>query len=55
MRPKFRDIVLKLVGNKEELLIIPQRDLDLNPQAGKLGAHLEAGRVLYKDLQNTYK
>lgn len=55
LRPTFRAMVLHLVGGREQVFEIPRRDLDTHPSAGTLGAELEAGLMMYKDLQETYR
>ena len=54
-RPTFRRTVLDLVGEKRQVLEIPDPDLRSHPQAGTLGAHLESGALMYRDLQNSYR
>ena len=53
-RPGFNDIMLVLLQNDQSLLNIPEEDLSSHPQAGVLGASLEAGENVYKTLQNMY-
>ncbi len=53
VRPNFRDIILDLI-EKEEVLKIPQSDLQTHPQSGSLGAPLKAGEGMYKDIQTHY-
>ena len=43
-----------LLQNDQSLLNIPEEDLLSHPQAGVLGANLEAGENMYKTLQNMY-
>lgn len=40
---------------KDDQMEIPLEDLSTHPQAGALGATLEAGERMYIDLQNFYK
>lgn len=54
LRPKFRDVVQKLMGNRSRVLDIPQLDLETHSEAGRLGAELDAGLMMYKDLQDSY-
>ena len=51
-RPIFRDIVNILV--QDRVLSIPLRELSTHPQAGILGAPLEAGANLYKAIYNSH-
>lgn len=51
-RPTFSEILTGLL--KDEVLSIPAEDQTTHPQASLLGASLEAGLEMYKDLQNTY-
>ena len=53
-RPNFRELVLALTGDKSEVLLIPQGDGDTHSLARVLGSQLEAGKNMYKDLQNKY-
>ena len=53
-RPNFRELVLALTGEKGQVLLIPQPDGDSHPLARVLGAPFEAGKNMYKDLQNKY-
>ena len=54
LRPKFSDLALILVGDRKEVLAVPQEDLATHPLAGVLGAALDAGEGMYLDLQNRY-
>ena len=53
-RPQFRDIHLSLSQNDEHVLKIPDEALQTHPQAGILGAPLEAGENMYINIQKTY-
>ena len=53
-RPSFRELFLALTGDKSQVLLIPQADGETHPLAGVLGSPLEAGKKLYKELQNKY-
>ena len=53
-RPKFRELLLPLISDQETAMAIPQEDLDSHQLAGALGAPLEAGGGMYKDLQLKY-
>ena len=46
--------MLILLQNDQSLLDIPEEDRSSHPQAGVLGASLEAGENMYQDLQSTY-
>ena len=46
--------MLLLQEHDQRLLEIPDKDKSTHPQAGILGANLEAGQRMYTDLQNTY-
>ena len=50
-RPTFRDLLLALVENETVVLHIPPEAMNSHPQAGVLGAPLEAGENMYKDTQ----
>ena len=54
-RPDFHDIMLLLLQHDTSVLKIPKEALGSHPQAGKLGAVLEAGKNMYPDLQNKYE
>ncbi len=56
-RPSFRQIVVELVDSKgqKNTLYIPEEDLDSHQDAGRLGAELQAGANMYRDLQDTYR
>ena len=53
-RPSFRELVLALTGDKGQVLLVPQMDGEIHPLARALGAPIEAGKDMYKDLQNKY-
>ncbi len=53
-RPNFGDILTSTLKDKEEVLSIPKKDTLTHDQANCLGASLEAGLEMYKQLQNTY-
>ena len=53
-RPEFREVLLSLLGNPEEMTSIPLEALDSHPLAGVLGSPLEAGENMYSDLQSQY-
>ena len=53
-RPKFRELLLPLISDQETAIAIPQEDLATQQLAGALGAPLEAGGEMYKDLQLKY-
>ena len=53
-RPSFRELFLALTGDISQVLLIPQTDGEIHPLAGVLGSPLEAGKNMYKDLQNKY-
>ena len=53
-RLHFRAIHLSLSQSEDEVLKIPTDALQTHPQAGVLGAPLEAGQDMYADLQKTY-
>ena len=53
-RPSFQNIVLLLNQSEQVLLEIPEEALSSHPQAGELGAPLEAGQNMYSELQRTY-
>eukprot|EP00731_Ephydatia_muelleri_P015150 Em0008g870a len=53
-RPMFRDIYLSLYQSTEFVLQVPNDARLTHPQAGILGAPLEAGEKMYIDLQKSY-
>ena len=53
-RPQFNEMVETLSLPEHDILSIPEEVVKIHPQAILLGGPLEAGRDLYKDLQNTY-
>jgi hypothetical protein len=53
-RPKFRELLLPLISDQETAVVVPQEDLATHQLAGALGAPLEAGGGMYKDLQLKY-
>ena len=46
--------MLLLNQSEQEVLKIPSDALSSHPQAGELGAPLEAGQNMYSELQHTY-
>ena len=52
-RPGFRDLLLALMLNEEEVLCVPDGHEE-GSQAGVLGAPLKEGEGLYLDLQKQY-
>ena len=54
LRPGFRDLLLALLQNVEVVLAIPEDAQTAHAQASVLGAPLEAGEQMYRDLQQTY-
>ena len=54
-RPSFREMLLCLLENKTVVLTIPSRAKSSHPQAGVLGAPIEAGQSMYTELQNMYR
>lgn len=50
-RPKFREVLLSLLKDKENVLAIPQEALDSHQLAGVLGSPIEAGDGMYLDLK----
>ena len=53
-RPAFRQLTLSLSGTKDKLLFVPSDVLSAHMLAGVLGSPLEAGKLMYTDLQNQY-
>ena len=53
-RPKFRDIFLVLIENETFILSLPQEAHETHQLSATLGAPLEAGEMIYRDLQNMY-
>ena len=53
-RPSFRELLLTLLNNPEEVLSIPPGTLGTQHLAGVLGSPLEAGEGLYRDLRDRY-
>ena len=53
-RPAFSDILSALLDYEARVLFIPKEALETNPQAGVLGAPLEAGKGMYIVLQDSY-
>ena len=53
-RPTFRELLFPLISNQETAMVVPQEDLATHQLAGVLGAPLEAGVGMYKDLQLKY-
>eukprot|EP00731_Ephydatia_muelleri_P006930 Em0003g1178a len=53
-RPVFRDMHLSLAQYEDHVLTLPSEALETHPQAGALGAPLEAGLKMYTDLQYRY-
>ena len=54
-RPSFKDLFIGLsVGNQDVLLSWAEDDRTMSGQADVLGAPLEEGKDLYKDLQFLY-
>ena len=53
-RPTPHDILLALMENEETVLRIPEDDAGTHSMAATLGAPLEAGHNMYRDLQDLY-
>ena len=53
-RPAFSDVLSALLDYEARVLFIPKEALETNPQAGVLGAPLEAGEGMYTELQDSY-
>lgn len=53
-RPSFKDIQLKLHGQEDEVLKIPESDVASHELASRVGGPLEAGETMYTDLQWKY-
>ena len=53
-RPSFRELLLTLLNNPEEVLSIPPGTLGTHHLAGVLGSPLGAGEGLYRDLRDRY-
>lgn len=53
-RPSFGDILASSLREREEILSVPEKDCNSHDQANLLGASLEAGLEMYKDIQNIY-
>ena len=53
-RPGFRDIILELLKDEQEVLQIPVCEASTTMQASVLGAHMQAGEYMYTDLQRIY-
>ena len=53
-RLSFRELLLTLLDKPEEVLSVPPECLGAQHLAGVLGAPLEAGEILYKDLRDRY-
>ena len=54
LRPSFSDIKMSVSQDQNLLCQIPNEALLTHPQAGVLGAPLEAGENMYTELQSTY-
>ena len=53
LRPSFDDVIM-ILGDDSTILNIPEDALTSHPQAGVLGAPLEAGHNMYYSMQKTY-
>ena len=53
-RPGFRDILLSLLEDEEEILRMPRDAVGSNSLVAVLGASLDAGFNLYTELQTKY-
>ena len=53
-RPGFRDTLLALLENEQEVMSIPRMDIGSNSLAVVLGAPLDAGFNMYTELQTKY-
>lgn len=53
-RPCFKEILMLLIGDEEQLLTIPFEDASTDKEAFQLGAHLIAGHKMYTALQTKY-
>ena len=54
-RPSFEQLRLSLSQPDSALLSWSEEDIAVHPQAAVLGAPLDAGKLLYKELQGTYQ
>lgn len=54
VRPKYREILTKLLDEEHKVLCIPKEDASCNPQGCFLGAPIEEGECMYRDLQERY-
>jgi hypothetical protein len=54
LRPKFRELLMSLIGKEKQTLHIPPEDSFTHPLATRLGAPPRAGRGMYPNLQNLY-
>ena len=53
-RPGFRNILLALLEDEEQVLNIPSRDVGSNSMAVVLGAPLDSAFNMYPELQTKY-
>lgn len=55
LRPTFEDITIGLAEDPEVILCWREEDKAVSPKAVALGAPMEEGKHLYKELQDKYK
>ncbi len=53
-RPNFNEIMLSMIRSDEDILLLPEEAISTHPNASLLGADLQAGVNMYRDLQDTY-
>ena len=53
-RPKFREMVLVLIGEEDEVLFIPPEAASSHRMAETLGSPLNTGMDMYPELEMTY-
>ena len=53
-RPTFSELCQSLSQSESELLGWSEEDMSIHPQAAVLGAPLEAGKDLYRELQEMH-
>jgi serine/threonine-protein kinase RIO1 len=54
-RPSFNDIMLVLLQQDKDIFFMPEDALSTHPKSGTLGASLDAGELMYSDIQKTYE
>ena len=53
-RPSFQDVMVSLLQPNQTILKVPESALSSHPHAGTLGGSLNAGEMMYPEIQHRY-